>query len=84
MRDFELADHESREERIRRLAFELWQIDGGPADRSDHYWFQAAELVDEWLTGDSHQAPVAAISAASAPLPGEQTEPRWKIGVREI
>jgi hypothetical protein len=38
----------SREDRIRIRSYELWELDGRPADRSDHYWHRAAsEVTDE-------------------------------------
>lgn len=35
-----------REQRIREKAYELWQADGAPEGKSDHYWHRARELVE--------------------------------------
>ena len=38
----------SREERIRIRSYELWEVDGRPDGRSEHYWHRAAsEVTDE-------------------------------------
>ena len=38
----------SREDRIRIRSYELWELDGRPDDRSDHYWHRAlSEVTDE-------------------------------------
>lgn len=50
MAEFSMTDHESREEKIRKLAFRLWQDDGGPGGSDKEYWFKAAKLVDEELS----------------------------------
>ena len=38
---------ESREERIRMKAHELWESDGRPEGQDRHHWEQAAKLIDE-------------------------------------
>ena len=38
---------DSREERIRRKAHDLWEADGKPGGRDRSHWEQAAKLVEE-------------------------------------
>jgi hypothetical protein len=38
---------DSREERIRAKAHELWEADGRPAGRDRDHWEQAAKLIEE-------------------------------------
>lgn len=49
--------HADREERIRQLAFQLWQIDGSPEAKAEDYWFRAAEMVDQELAGSIPVSP---------------------------
>ncbi len=35
-----------REQRIREIAYQLWQADGAPEGKSDHYWQRARELLE--------------------------------------
>lgn len=35
-----------REQRIREIAYQLWQADGAPEGKSDHYWHRARELLE--------------------------------------
>jgi hypothetical protein len=35
-----------RERRIREKAYWLWQEDGAPEGRAEHYWHRARELLD--------------------------------------
>jgi hypothetical protein len=32
---------------IRDKAYELWQADGGPEGKADHYWHLARKLISE-------------------------------------
>lgn len=50
MSDFSVLDQGDREERIRQLAFQLWEADGRPEGKSEEYWFRAAKMIDETLT----------------------------------
>lgn len=51
---------ESKEERIRKRAYALWEEDGSMEGCDDEYWRKARELVEEELlqeqTGGSTQA----------------------------
>lgn len=49
MADFSMVDHEGREEKIRQLAFRLWQDDGGSGGLDKEYWFRAVTIVDDQL-----------------------------------
>ncbi|REG60767.1 hypothetical protein B0G80_3579 [Paraburkholderia sp. BL6669N2] len=40
-------DNDSREEKIRARAYELWEKDGSPEGRADEYWEQARFQIDE-------------------------------------
>jgi hypothetical protein len=35
-----------REQRIREEAFILWNSDGCPEGKADHYWYQAEKVID--------------------------------------
>jgi hypothetical protein len=40
-----LADNPHRDHRIREVAYQLWEADGGPHGRDVEYWERARELV---------------------------------------
>jgi hypothetical protein len=42
-----------RDQWVREKAYQLWQADGAPEGKSDHYWHRARELL-ETETGDAH------------------------------
>jgi hypothetical protein len=35
-----------REQRIRERAYQLWEADGAPEGKAEHYWHRARELID--------------------------------------
>ena len=37
---------QSREERIRAKAHELWEAEGRPGDRAENHWAEAERLID--------------------------------------
>lgn len=44
------AEHEKQadaehEKRIREKAYQLWQADGAPEGKADHYWHLTRELI---------------------------------------
>ena len=39
------ADH--REQRIRTLAYQMWEAEGRPEGMADHYWSRAQELIED-------------------------------------
>lgn len=47
----ELADGETAEpedeRKIREKTYQLWQADGAPEGKADHYWHLARELLSE-------------------------------------
>jgi Protein of unknown function (DUF2934) len=47
-----------QEEKLRELAYELWEKAGSPAGRQDEFWRQA----EERLVQDKHQAPHDVVS----------------------
>ncbi|GLK85815.1 DUF2934 domain-containing protein [Ancylobacter defluvii] len=51
---------DEREDRIRERAYRLWEADGCPFDRTEHYWFEAEKLI---------AAEDAANAAAASPRP---------------
>jgi hypothetical protein len=36
-----------REERIRQIAYQLWEEDGAPEGRAEEYWHRARELIQQ-------------------------------------
>ena len=56
------------EERIRELAYQLWERDGSPEGKSDEYWRAARELLED--EGEVDQATGPAIVQPVPPLPG--------------
>jgi hypothetical protein len=36
-----------QETRIRELAYELWEAEGQPEGRADHYWHRAREIIED-------------------------------------
>lgn len=34
------------EHRIREKAFQIWQMDGSPEGREEHYWYLARDLIE--------------------------------------
>lgn len=68
--------HMAREERIRAIAYSLWQEEGCPDGRDQEHWLKACALVDaeavadpDWLQrtdGDAaHEVPTAPIPEAA-------------------
>jgi hypothetical protein len=56
-----MAD-DMHEEKIRTLAYELWQKDGSPDGRADEYWETARAQVEnegDAASADKHAATVA-------------------------
>lgn len=51
----------SREERINKLAYQLWEEEGRPEGRSDDHWFRASAMID---AEDQEQA-----GTSAEPLP---------------
>jgi hypothetical protein len=35
-----------QEQRIRERAYRLWEADGSPEGKAEHYWYQAQELIE--------------------------------------
>jgi hypothetical protein len=57
------VNHLDREERIRAIAYALWEEEGHPEGRHEEHWFRATELVDS--------------EAMAKPGTGKVTEPAW-------
>jgi hypothetical protein len=55
----------THEEKIRTLAYELWQKDGSPDDRADEYWEAARAQVESEGGAGSEQEGSAPIAAGS-------------------
>ena len=36
-----------REQRIRELAYQMWEAEGRPEGRAEHYWNRAQELIED-------------------------------------
>jgi hypothetical protein len=53
--------HLAREERIRAIAYALWEEEGRPEGRAEEHWYRACELID----------------AEAAPQPELAADPDW-------
>ncbi len=69
--------HLAREERIRAIAYSLWEEEGCPDGRDQEHWLRACELVEaeaiadpEWLQRTETEA-----AAAPDPTPAAEAEP---------
>ncbi len=49
---------ESKEERIRKRAYALWEEDGSMEGCDDEYWRKARELVEEELLREQNEGAV--------------------------
>lgn len=38
---------EGMQHKVRELAYQLWEADGRPGGKADHYWHRATELVED-------------------------------------
>jgi len=68
---------ETREERIRAKAHELWEADGRPEGRERAHWEQAAKLVEE----EEQQAAKAAVDPEAAKRDGDASPTNDPVGV---
>jgi hypothetical protein len=63
--------HLAREERIRLIAYALWEEEGRPHGRDLEHWQKATQLVEAEASGDpdwlQRAEPAAAIEAVPAP-----------------
>jgi hypothetical protein len=58
MSDNPLEDSPARDQRIRELAYQLWQADGSPHGSDLEYWERARELIAMEDSRGSGQLPV--------------------------
>ncbi|MDB5530376.1 MAG: hypothetical protein JWR51_3479 [Devosia sp.] len=59
---------EVTDEKIRELAYQLWERDGSPEGKDDDYWHAAKELLAD--EGDVAAADDQSILPPVVPLPG--------------
>ncbi len=63
-----MADTDIIEEKIRELAYQLWEQNGSPEGKDDQFWHAAREmLADE---GEVDAAPDPLLQVPIAPLAG--------------
>jgi hypothetical protein len=39
-------DNVGQEQRIRERAYQLWEADGAPEGKAEHYWYRALEFIE--------------------------------------
>lgn len=54
-------------EKIRVIAYELWERDGAPEGRDEEYWYAAVKLLSDEAGASAEEAPVS--SPPIPPLP---------------
>ena len=59
---------EIADEKIRELAYQLWERDGSPQGKDDDYWFAARELLAD--EGELDASNERSIVPPVVPLPG--------------
>jgi Protein of unknown function (DUF2934) len=67
------SEHAANDERIRAIAYELWEADGRPEGRAEEHWARAAELAaaePDWLQRE--------------PAPQPEKVHTLKVGARRI
>ena len=71
MTDHPEIDHLAKEERIRSIAYAIWEEEGCPDGRDLEHWARACELVEaeaaadpEWLKRTESESPPVAEKAA--------------------
>ncbi|MBB3711925.1 hypothetical protein FHS00_001501 [Limimaricola variabilis] len=69
---------DDREERIRKLAYEMWQRDGSPEGQHDLHWHEAAREVDAQMQDESRA------KGAASPAPHQGDEGGAGLGGAEV
>lgn len=69
---------DDREERIRKLAYEMWQRDGSPHGQHDAHWQEATREVDAQMQDESRGQKVA------SPAPHQSDEGGAGLGGAEV
>lgn len=54
-------------EKIRIVAYELWEQDGSPAGKDDDYWHAAVKLLSDEAHAGSHEEPEAVLPMPPIP-----------------
>jgi hypothetical protein len=68
---------DDRSQRIREIAYRLWEEEGRPRGRADEHWRQAAALVEaEEAIAERSDPPPPRESAPASPLPPAALETR--------
>lgn len=55
-------DTDTQENRIRILAYELWEKDGSPEGQADEYWDRARAMIDDQLTSAATSVDAVGVS----------------------
>ena len=69
-----MSDVQDREQRIRDIAYGLWEKEGQPDGRTDEFWHRAAAIVDQEDAPD-HVPPVEPADRDSVDVDMEQSFP---------
>ena len=75
------SDGMDREERIRAVAYDLWEQDGRPEGRSEEHWLRACGIIDAaeaaepgWLKRQDEPAPEPAADPPPEPTSSQLAE----------
>lgn len=49
---------EDREQKLRELAYQLWEAEGRPDGQADRHWFEACEMLESGVVGMLPSVPV--------------------------
>ena len=72
--------HLARDERIRAIAYSLWEEEGCPDGRDEEHWLRACELVDAEAVADPDwlQRTDAEVASETETVPAATPEPPKK------
>ncbi|MBW4022967.1 MAG: DUF2934 domain-containing protein [Proteobacteria bacterium] len=65
------SHHEDRLQRVREIAYDLWEKEGNPEGRDHEFWLRAESLAD---AETSHHTPAEAFSSAQERKVDEDSE----------
>jgi hypothetical protein len=86
-----MSDHpenslQTREDRIRAIAYALWEDEGRPDGHDQDHWLRACELVDAQAVADPDwlQRTEAQVAAEAETAPETSAEPAKKASLDDL
>ena len=76
--------HLAREERVRAIAYSLWEEDGCPDGRDQEHWLRACELVEAEAGADPDWLQRTEAAAEPEAAPTAETEPAPKASLDDL